>query len=420
MAFDRKQDLPEEVRDIIFSEEIYQANDSLFQKFHLDRKQIEFILNLLDAVYLQRIEPLELPQKLEEISRAEYISLRDLAMDIATSILWPLQDHLGSVDRLILRLGGKIPKLKPIRKRVFQKKIFPGQATGTIEKITEEYDDFKTLRLSSRKIIDKDGKAVSPTVDNWLKDYVHFLGAGFHNALDRAKYLAKSPNVLPLSPAEKESIRYLVIAYDDKVEMDFLLDGALLKVSEPVQSEGQLKNEQAIDVNQIVENFKKKLLSLESSILPEDFILSEAENDPKKVRNILWNALGLQDKEKTTSCLKLLIKRKNLDLMLKEDVRFLNILKRFVNIRYGGKYDGDLDNWLNKNLDKLIVRRLFLEMVLVEKLRLDSQEAMLWAFYLSNLVAGAGQIVYLDEDDGQLKWREVQVNGENISWVDNL
>jgi len=420
MPFDKRQDLPEEVIEIIFSEQAYQALDNLFKKYHFDRKQIEFVLNLLDDLYLQKIEPLDLPQRLEEIERAKYLDLRALGLDIARDLLWPVQDYLKTVDRLILRLGGKVPKLVRLRKKSYQKKIFPDQATGTVDQLMSEYDDFKSLRVSSRKIVDKEGKIISPTVDNWLKDYVHFLGAGFHNALDRAKYLAKSPNVLTLNQEEKESIRYLVTSYDDKIEMDFVLDDSILRISEPQAKEDEVDKENSIDMEQLVEKFKQKLLSLENILMPESFILSEAENDIKKVRNILWTAIGLQDKEKTTSCLRLLINRKSFDMMLKEDVRFFNILKRFVNIHYGGKYDGDLDNWLAKNLDKLIVRRLFLEMVLEEKLRLENQEAMAWAFYLSNLVPGSGQIVYFDEKDGQLKWREIQVNGETISWVNNI
>ena len=420
MAFDKIQDLPEEVKELIFSEEIFQANKDLLKKYYLDRKQIEFVLDLLDDIYLQKIEPLDLPQRLEEIERAKYLDLREISLYIARNILWPLEDHLGTVHRLVLRLGGKVPKPRHIHKKVLQAKVFPGRATGVLEHMLLEYDDFKTLRLSSRKITDKEGKSISPSVDNWLTDYIHFLGAGFHNALDRAKYLAKSPNVLSLRPAEKESLRFFIISYDDKVEMDFHLDGSTLIISEPALKEENEETEEAIDIEQIVEQFKQKLFSLETKILAQDFILSEANNDIKKVRDVLWQAIGLQDKEKTLACLKLLVERKHLDMMLKEDSRFFSILKRFVNIRYGGKYAGDLDNWLVKNVDKLLLRRLFLEMMLEDKLRLDSQEATLWAFYLTNLVSSSGQIIYLDESDGQLKWRELQVNGENIVWANSV
>ncbi|PLX25093.1 hypothetical protein C0580_03355 [Candidatus Parcubacteria bacterium] len=420
MPFDRKQDLPEEVKDIIFGEEIYQSLDRLFKKYHLDRKQIEFILNLLDDIYIQKLEPLDLPQKLEEIDRAKFIDLRGLGLDMARDILWPLQDHLGTVHRLILRLGGKVPKARPIRKKSYQKKVFPGNGIGTLEKMIADYDDFKSLRLTSRKIKDKDGKLTSPTVDNWIADYVHFLGAGFHNALDRAKYLAQSPNALSLSPQEKESLRFFVTSYDDKIEMNFNLDGSILRVAEPEKKEEDKKVENKIDTSQLVDRFKERLSGLDKNVLPESFILDEAENDIKKVRDVLWRSIGLQDKEKVFACLKILVEKRHLDMMLKEDNRFFSILKRFVNMRYGGKYDGDLDSWLSRNLDKLLVRRLFLQMILEDKLALKKEEVMLWAFYLTNIIPKSGQVVYLDENDGEFKWREVQISGENLAWVSNL
>lgn len=420
MPFDRKQDLPEEVKDIIFGEEIYQSLDELFKKYHLSRKQIDFVLNLLDSIYLQKLEPLDLPQKLEEIDRAKFVDLRGLGLDLAREVLWSLQDYLETVHRLILRLGGKVPKAKPIRKRSYQKKVFPGSAKGALEKMLADYDDFKNLRLSSRKIKDKDDKLIAPTVDNWMADYVHFLGAGFHNALDRAKYLAQSPNALSLNQEEKESLRFFVTSYDDKIEMDFNLDGSILRVTEPEQKKLETETDNKIDLQQIVNKFKERLANLDKDVLPESFILAEADNDIKKVRNVLWQAIGLQDKEKVFACLKLLVQKKHLDMMLKEDNRFFSILKRFVNIRYGGKYDGDLDVWLSRNLDKLLVRRLFLQMILEDKLGLKADEVMLWAFYLTNIIPQSGQIVYLDQNDGEFKWREIQVSGENLAWVNSL
>jgi len=144
--------------------------------------------------------------------------------------------------------------------------------------------------------------------------------------------------------------------------------------------------------------------------------LSEAGGELPKVRDVLWDSLAMGDKDKVTSCLKFLLEKKAFDLMLKEDNRFKNILKRFVGIRFGH----NLENYIDQNPDILIVRRLFLEMIFSDKLRAPESEAALLAFYLTNIVAEAGQLVYLDEETSALKWRPVESLGNKISLADKI
>lgn len=102
--------------------------------------------------------------------------------------------------------------------------------------------------------------------------------------------------------------------------------------------------------------------------------------------------------------------------MIKEDNRFRNILKRFIGIKYGQ----NMERALAENMDQLIVRRLFLEMLLSEKLRLTEDELYVSIFYLTNIVPDSGQLIYLDKKDQKFKWRAVQVLGNQFAWVDKI
>lgn len=416
---DELQRLPPEVKEVIFSQDFVKANNDLIDEFSFNRSQREFILGLEESLFLKKISPLDLPTELEDLERAEYYDLRKIGLAIALNILWPLQEYLKTVDRLILRLGGKVPRVIHLKHTPLQKKLFPSHYKGLVREMIKDFEDFKDLRLTAKKIIDKDGRLITATVDGWLKDYVHFLGAGYHNSLQRSQYLAKSPNVKILSPEEKELIRHFMTSYDDNTEIILENSGGVLNVleedDEKAKAEGNGSSVE-IKIDKIIDSIKERLKILENDILPTNFILSEAEDDIRKVSDVLWQAVGLQDKNKAISCLKVLIERKFLDSMLSQDGRFKNILKRFVNIDYGS----DAERWLSQNHDKLIVRRLFLQMILSNKLRLKDDEATLVAFYLTNLLSGSGQVVYLDQNDGELKWRELYSTAGHLSWVDQI
>ncbi len=410
---DREQwlTLPEAIQDFVWYK-LDNINQELVSQFSLDADQLDFISELEDQIFLKKIDVLDLPQRLAKIPRAEILDLRLLSLQIATKLLWPIQDYLFSVDRLILRLGGKVPLPQHLKGSVNQTKSFPGEIKGMVRQLLLQYDDFKDLRLSGKKIYSQDGRMLLPSLDNWLQDYVHFLGAGYHNSLQRAQYLAKAPNALELSSEEKESLRNVLLSYDDNVILWWqLLNGFL---TAKVIEDQNVNKSKEVDLEAAVKNLEKNLKQIESVVLPTDFIMSEAGNDIFKLRDVLWQALGVQDRTKILTCLKVLAEKKVLDALLIEDNRFRNILKRFITVRYGNS----LAAWLDNNQDKLISRRLFLEMVLEEKMKLAEDESTVAAFYLTNIWPKSGQVVYLDQKEGVLKWRGLHLINNQLAWIE--
>jgi len=409
--------LPEEIRVFVL-EQMEPLTSNVIEKFELSEAQRVFILDVEDNIILKKNSTLDLANELDKMPEAKNVDIRLLALDLAYKIFWPLQDYLGSVDRLILRLGGTVPRQQTLRvKKDNSEHKFSGTEQDTLKNMLGKYKDFSGLRLTSNKIINKDGKIVYPTVENWIEDYVHFLGAGDHDSLKRARYLSKSENVLQSSDKEKSSLRYFFVSYDENVPMYFNLKNGILEVEEiPEDKEINYAAENKVDISKILDSFYKNLQGLESRVVSSSVIMSEAENDINKVRDILWNAIGIGDNDKALGCLKLLIVRKSLDAMIKEDNRFKNILKRFIGVKYGQNMERALDD----NLDKLIARRIFLEMVLADKLKLKEDQLYSSAFYLSNVVPNSGQIVYLDKKTQKFKWLEIQVVANKFAWVDKI
>lgn len=406
------QKIPTEIKDYLLGELIYSNNLKIIENFNLTNKQADFVLNLENRVILKNISCLDIPQEIEEINDGS-VDVRGLVLELAINIFWPIQDYLGNVDRLILRLGGKVPKAQHLKSLTLQKKLFPGTANGVVQQLMEDYDDFSEFRLTSKKLMGPEGQRLTPTVDNWFKDYVHYLGAGYHNSLQRAQYLAKSPNALELDEQERESLRCFLLSYDEKIVIDIENRDGVLWGS--MKQSRESADTQAVDIETAVNNLNINLDKLDKLILPENFIMSEAKDDVYKVYDMLWEALGLGDKEKVFSCLKVLVSRKFLDNLIISDNRFKSILNRFITVRYGSAFVG----WLDQNQDKLLARRLFLEMLLMDKLRLSEEESAVVALYLTSQWPQSGQVTYLDQQDGVLKWRNLQANKNQLIWLDN-
>ncbi len=413
MILEDIQLLPQEIQDYVWSSVIPDFNVRLSDKFFLNPKQRFFIIDLEDLIFQKKISVLDLPSRLEEMDSAGKRDLRGIALEIATGLLWPIQDYLGNVDRLILRLGGKVPKAVHLKSVTLQKKLFPEHAHGTVKQFMSDYDDFVELRVSAKKIAGTDFRRLMPTLDNWIKDYVHYLGAGYHNSLQRAQYLAKSPNALELDSKERESLRCFLLSYDENMPIDIVNQDGVLWAEFKQEKDEQVP--EVINIETAIANLNNNVNKLDQLLLPENFVLSEAGNDIYKVRDILWNAVAMNDKEKVLSCLKVLVSHKALDSLISEDSRFISILKRFISVRYGN----DIGLWFGSNQDKLLGRRLFLELILAEKLRLSETESAVAAFYLTSQWAQSGQVTYLDQKDGQLKWRNLQVTKNQLSWQDN-
>src|SRR3989339_30346 len=411
MSFQDLQNLDRSIQAIIFSESITDTHIQIADQFALNQNQLDFILDLEEKIWLKKTDVLNLAQELNQMERAQYYDLRALALELALKIFWPLQDYLKDVDRLILRLGGKVPlpvHLQAASVSQDNNVKTPDHFFGSMKILLEQHEILNEALLTAHKIINQLGQKVPATCANWLKNYFHFLGAAYHNSLQRAQFLAKEPNVLALNSEEKENLRYFLTSYDEGLELEVNYENNFLSLK--TREVNNIQVEAVISTEELLKIFQEKLSELKASFVGEKLLSDEAGTSLYKLRDVFWQALSLQDPEKTLGILKVLISKKALDLLLAEDKRFAGVLKRFVSIKFG-----EAIIW--PTTDKLIRLRLFLELILVDKLRLDSMKAGLLAYYFSNLSNENSQIVYLDIKARIFKWRELELNNKQIVWI---
>jgi hypothetical protein len=105
----------------------------------------------------------------------------------------------------------------------------------------------------------------------------------------------------------------------------------------------------------------------------------------------------------------LLAEKQYLPELLRTDQRYIGILRRYVNVRFGDRAkavwqaDWSAVNWT-----------LFLQLLLQDKIQLQSAESAMAGEYLSQVMKLPTPPVYIDAAAGQWRWREVRYNDKRF------
>ncbi len=83
-------------------------------------------------------------------------------------------------------------------------------------------------KISGHQII-LDGHPASPSIANWLKDFIKKYGSGLFDEVILAEYLSQSPNVRTLKPEEKELVRKVLKLYRNLVFFPESMDGVAVE-----------------------------------------------------------------------------------------------------------------------------------------------------------------------------------------------
>lgn len=118
-------------------------------------------------------------------------------------------------------------------------------------------------KLSDHHII-LDGHPASPTIGNWLKDFIKKYGSGLFNEVTLAEYLSQSPNIRQAKANEKELVRKILKLYRNLVFFPESMDGIPLEQWEifPI-NRSLLKNTELLETKIVSENIPEDPAILE-------------------------------------------------------------------------------------------------------------------------------------------------------------
>lgn len=222
------------------------VNSEIAAKFNLSDDEAMKMVRIIASILVGDSSIIKLLESLKNVfPNFDEVKLRNLALEICYKRFYPLRDYLylKEVEEVIKGLGGEIPKDAPLYSEIYNKAIAVNserekreqKETKTrvetdnvsvswesqkeeylpIKEAIEKYPEILKQFISARpiKISDTD-YPVNPTVKNWLKDYIDYLGVGSHSDYERTDYLFNSPNGSKLDQVDRNIVNAVLRSYD--------------------------------------------------------------------------------------------------------------------------------------------------------------------------------------------------------------
>ncbi len=403
------QQLPERLKDIIFAEGNADINAEIISQFALTPSQKESMFRLLVRLFTGQLAPIDLPSELAK--SIDIPDKRGLALALATKRLWPAHEFLSGVDTLIQRLGGQLPQGSSAVSG--PESNSEGTIIATAEEFLRQHSDNRALRLTSKPLDLGQGPVEDPTIDNWLKDFLRAMGPSMKDGLARSQYLIRSSNVKNLAPEEKDNVLNFISSYGEGTLARFSLDGNKVMVrsgsAEATVDQPKQPVTSTVDVARITDQYRvysQDVISRNSSVMSGLEI--EIGDQAGRLADIIWEALGVEDRDRVIAALVLAARRKQLATFISSDLRFIGIVRRFISVRFGDQ----AKSWWQPD-GTLVSAALFFQLVLQDKLHYSPAETAMIANVICS-EAGWEQVAYIDLTRAEFRLREVKLVAKNF------
>lgn len=421
MALSSIRELPLEVREEITDEKYLKIEQSIYDTFDLDGRQIEVLSMAFKNIVLGRYPATDLLLLLSRMPGAQRIDLRALTLEFALKRFWPISFFLKDVDMLITRLGGRVPS--PVQPPMAPTTDDEGSTSGEWERSTAremllKNRQYHELYLTQKPMHDAEGRLKAPSVSNWLADYLHVMGAEGSDTLKRSQYLAKSKNAERLNDAEKKNILNFLFSYENDTRMYWrVAEGnyILVETELPEEEKTSRREQQATQhMSDLLAYYADIQRNYEQQFARERAALAvEAGGNMSRLGDIIWDALGVQNADRCLAALNMLVDSHALWDVLKTDQRYRGIVARFIDAHYGI----EAKTFWGGDVTTSIGLALLWRIMFVEKLQLEEGRAAILADYFSKKLAQKTSPMYLDLQSGKFIFREISYKDRQLSFM---
>ncbi len=268
---------------------------------------------------------------------------------------------------------------------------------------------------------------VPPTVGNWLKDYVAFVGIDeVVSTIKKAQYFTQSENVKVLSPEDKEKLEKLLDLYvniknfyENSTKYD-LEEVAIFPFTAKEQEDflKELEGTQTAGVESgtvgsadkpksIEDLLQEKVVEEKKVAVEKEVIEQKTRKEYDKVADIFEEVLLRRQRYEIIACLEILAETGALANLLAKDSRFNSLLFGYFkrNNLQAEEVAFKQDPYQPKQVQH------FLKYIFLERLGLSESDGARWVVRLSNVFRNVGslsyaQLAYLDLSDHKFKWTE--------------
>ncbi|MFZ2310001.1 MAG: hypothetical protein WAW11_00465 [Patescibacteria group bacterium] len=201
-------------------------SDYLNLKFEVDKtKGEEITKELEDQIFSNTLDLIINNPELQNIVSDEEVSANNQFGPITNLSTEDKKELIVKTfsDNVVPALQAEPAKLHDFNIAIFQ--IF-----NVDENLGEKIENL--LYINQEKLSDHhiiiDGHPASPTIANWLKDFIKKYGSGIFDEVALAEYLTQSPNIKQLKPVEKELVRKVLKLYRNLSFFPESMDGMSL------------------------------------------------------------------------------------------------------------------------------------------------------------------------------------------------
>ena len=253
-CLEKFKDLPDPVREFLNKSDTAEIVKKIENKYEVPLSFLVVLVAISELEFEDISTYLERKYQIEK-NRSELI-----ATEIIEQIFTPLFDQQELSDEEVIRdvLGEEELVTEPLINRPLKERrqlildIFSEELVKTLQAENPELKElnlaiFKTFnddpiieekvesllynsqeKLTASNLI-LDSYPASPTIANWLKDFIKIYGSSLFSEISLAEYLVKSPNLKNLPNSEKELVRKLLKLYRNLIFFPESMDGVLLE-----------------------------------------------------------------------------------------------------------------------------------------------------------------------------------------------
>ena len=241
--------------------------DYLNLKFKLDKQKATEIANQLEEKIFAPVLDLVLDAELEDDDESEETAEENKFGPLTQMSLADKKEFILNTftSEIVPALKADSAKLKDFNIALFQ----AFNEDEDLEDRVEALLYINQEKLSDHQII-LDNHPASPSIANWLKDFIKKYGSDIFNEVTLAEYLSQAPNIKLLKPEEKDLVRKVLKLYRNLVFFPESMDGVALENWEifPVNHDRVKSNLETENIaeNPVIAERQKTIFDLQKNL----------------------------------------------------------------------------------------------------------------------------------------------------------
>jgi hypothetical protein len=234
--------LPDFVYESLLMNEGTDANSEIFEKYELDNKQKDCMLNLNLKIIFKELTIENLPKSIEQELKTDKETSSHIALDLLVKKFYLARSYFSGIDDMILKLGGKIPKEKPkklteqllkreeemeriteMEEEKERERMADTTINDTIENLIKKYPIVGEQQIGNQEAIKLKSMPVlmKPLVKFWLKDYKEKMGYYKHSNLERVQYVYHDKNTKNMNEEERRQLNLILKSVDEEISLPY-------------------------------------------------------------------------------------------------------------------------------------------------------------------------------------------------------